>query len=132
MTQNLPATMDDVPASLVDIAETFGFPVVLKLIQHFGGTELKFPKKPGDDHPVVKALGPELGPAVSHFLTGVTIYIPHARTSSARKDILNLEKKGLTRSEIARELKISQRHVRRMANSKGRKNPNQIEMFPED
>ena len=104
----------------------------MKLIQHFGGTELKFPKKPGDDHPVVKALGPELGPAVSHFLTGVTIYIPHARTSSARKDILNLEKKGLTRSEIARELKISQRHVRRMANSKGRKNPNQIEMFPED
>lgn len=132
MSRNLPISLDDVPKSLVDVAETFGLAVVIKLIERFGGLEMRFPQNPADDHPIVKALGPELGPSVSHFLTGVTIYIPHARTKSALRDVLALEKQGLSRSEIARELGISQRHVRRMANATPAKDPNQLDMFSQD
>ena len=132
MTSNLPATIEDVPKSLIDVAETFGFPVVIKLIEEFGGLEVRFPQRPADDHPIIKILGPDVGTSVSHFLTGMTIYIPHARTKSAREEVLVLEKNGMTRSEIARALGISQRHVRRMANATPCKDPNQLDMFPND
>ena len=78
MTQ-LPARIDDLPASLVDVAETLGLQVALSLIQNFGGLEVKFPTHPRADHPVIKALGEEDGYALCEFLGGQQIYVPHAR-----------------------------------------------------
>ena len=72
MTQ-LPARIDDLPASLVDVAETLGLQVALSLIQNFGGLEVKFPARPRADHPVIKALGEEDGYALCEFLGGQQI-----------------------------------------------------------
>lgn len=105
------------PSSLVDIAETLGLRVALRLMQSFGGQEVRFPKRPGPDHPVIKALGEEDGIALCMFLSGEMIYIPHGKARrSAREDVRALEAKGHTRAEIAKVLGISQRHVRRAAN----------------
>ena len=51
MNQNLPAHLEDLPASLVDVAETLGLAVAVDLIRHFGGQEVKFPARPHGDHP---------------------------------------------------------------------------------
>lgn len=116
MTQ-LPARLEDLPKSLVDVAETLGFGVAIRLMQAFGGQEVKFPKAPSDDHPIIKALGLKDGQALCQFLGGFQIYVPHGRhRPSARADVLKLQAAGHDRREIARLLGISQRHVRRAAN----------------
>lgn len=105
------------PSSLVDVAEALGMGVALKLIQNFGGQDVKWPVNPRPDHPVIKALGETDGRAVCEYLAGVPIYIPHARPKrSVSADVAQLEARGMDRAAIARALNISMRHVRRMAN----------------
>lgn len=122
------APRDDLPMSLLDVAETLGVGVAIKLMQSFGGEEVKFPKSPGPDHPVIKALGEDDGHALCQFLGGLLIYVPHGRPRrSARSDILALEAKGHDRRAIARMLGLSQRHVRRAANKSA--DPRQPDLF---
>ena len=118
----------EIPQSLRDVAETLGLDVVLKLIAHFGGQEVKFPKRPHDDHPIIAALGKDAGYALCDFMSGGMIYVPHTRARrSIRLDVLALEQSGKERGEIARLLGVSQRHVRRMANKTC--NPDQFDLF---
>lgn len=111
----LPASMSDLPTSLMDVAEVFGILAVCKLIEHFGGTEVKFPVRLRPEHPVAIALGADAEAICAHF-GGALIYIPHNRTRSLRAEVKRLEKQGLDRTAIARRLRVSQRHVRRLAN----------------
>lgn len=113
---HLPNHRDKLPTSLIDLAETLGLEVALKLVEAFGGQEVKFPMKPRPDHPIIVALGETDGHAVCEYLGGAMIYVPHGRAGSNRRAVANLEQKGYTRGEIARILGISQRHVRRLAN----------------
>lgn len=116
----LPARIDDLPMSLVDVAETLGLRVVLALMQHFGGCDLRFPVRPGADHPVIKALGETDGFALCHFLDGAKLYVPHARRPrSILADVRRMEAQGMDRGAIARTLGVSQRHVRRMSGRQG-------------
>lgn len=124
----LPARAEGLPASLIDLAETLGLSVALKLVQAFGGQEMKFPKSPGPDHPVIKALGETDGHAVCEYLGGAMIYVPHGRAGANRRAVAGLEEKGHTRGEIARMLGISQRHVRRLANGAS-SDPRQSSLF---
>lgn len=117
------------PASLIDLAETLGLKVALQLVAAFGGREMRFPKEPGDDHPVIKALGAEAGRAVCQFLGGQVIYVPHARPAARRQEAAALAGKGMTRGEIARALGLSQRHVRRLANGMPRQDVGQPDLF---
>lgn len=127
MTNKLPARIDDLPTSLIDVAEILGLRVALGLIQSFGGQEIKFPTRPRQDHPVIKALGEADGIALCKLMGGQQVYVPLARASSTRSDILALEARGMDRATIARTLGISQRHVRRMANR--RSDPRQDDLF---
>lgn len=117
MSQRLPARIDDLPASLVDVAETLGLRVALALIQNYGGTEVKFPVRPRPDHPVIKALGEADAFALCDFLGGQQIYVPHSRPPRSRRpEVLELAEQGLNRAEIARRLGLSQRYVRGIVN----------------
>lgn len=131
----LPARADDLPMSLVDVAETLGLAVALKLIAAFGGQELKFPRRPRPEHPIIKALGETDGHAVCEFLSGSMIYVPHGRTGANRRAVIGLQDKGHSRGEIARLLGISQRHVRRLANEGApamRRDGRQMTLFDDD
>lgn len=117
MTDQGPARFEDLPDSLVDVAETLGLKVALELMRHFGGLEVKFPVRPKSDHAVIKALGERDGLALCQFLGGQAIYVPRRRSAGAvGADIQRLEKQGLDRGEIAKLLGLSVRHVRRVAN----------------
>lgn len=112
-----PIAVAGLPKSIRDVAETLGLPLVLNVIQHFGGQEIKFPKFLKEDHPVYRALGKDDATALCSFLSGEMIYVPHMRKRrSIRMDVLALEDAGRERREIASILGVSQRHVRRMAN----------------
>lgn len=115
------------PHSLIDIAETLGLPLALRLMAAFGGQELRIPKEPVPGHPILKALGETDGRALCQYLADEKIYVPHGRPArNARAAVLELERKGRSRREIARLLGLSQRHVRRMAN---RGDPDQPDLF---
>lgn len=110
-------TARDLPESMIDIAEILGVGVALGLMQAFGGEDLKFPRRPEPDHPILKALGEEAGRALCSHMKGGSLYVPHGRKpKSSRAAVLALEEKGLDRRAIARSLGLSQRHVRRAAN----------------
>lgn len=116
------------PASVRDIAETLGLEIVIRLVEHFGGVELRIPHKLHPDHKLM-VLGLDHAQALCEYCPGDTILVPvslTARTNS--KSVQDLEDKGLKRWEIARELGITQRHVRRLANSSC-EDPNQMSMF---
>jgi hypothetical protein len=130
MTIHLPVSIDNLPTSLVDVAETLGMRVALALIQHFGGQDVKFPRLPRPDHPVILALGETDGFALCQFLHGAQIYVPHARPAkSVRADVLRMEARGMDRASIARALGVTTRHVRRVANR--RDDDRQPDLFPE-
>jgi len=111
------------PESLIDLAETLGVRVALVLISEFGGRELRIPKNPGPDHPIIKALGETDGRAVCHFMGDQFVYIPHGRAGARRQSVQDLSTKGRTRGEIARLLGLSERHVRRLANVPDKRQP---------
>lgn len=124
---HLPVRTEGLPASLIDLAETLGLPVALRLIQAFGGQELRFPQNPPSDHPIIKALGETDGYAVCDYLGGAMIYVPHGRAGANRQAVAGLAAKGHRRREIAKILGISQRHVRRLANEPAE--PRQPDLF---
>ena len=128
MTQ-LPARIDDLPASLVDVAETLGLRVVLGLITHFGGLEVKFPAKPAPDHAIIKALGGEDGYALCSYLGGQAVYVPKRAFRISAEEIARLEAQGYNRQAIARLLDTSQRHVRRVANRDSSADDDQGDLF---
>lgn len=104
------------PASIEEIAETIGVRLALKIVQAFGGLEIKFPVRPHDQHPVILALGVEDGYEICRYMGGSLISVPHCRPPrNARAQIAKLEAEGLSRGEIAKRLGLTQRHVRRYA-----------------
>lgn len=104
------------PSSIEEIAETIGVRLALKIVQVFGGREIKFPVRPHDQHSVILALGKDDGYEICKYMGGSLISVPHCRPrKNARDEIAKLEALGLSRGEIARRLGITQRHVRRYA-----------------
>lgn len=115
----------DLPLSIIDLVETLdefrgagvGLRVALKLMQAFGGRDVKFPPNPKPDHPVVQALGMDDAAALCEHLAGNQIYVPHGRgPRSQRQAVKALAAEGRDRTAIAAALGISERHVRRLAN----------------
>ncbi|QGA56177.1 hypothetical protein [Brucella sp. 2280] len=118
------------PASIEEIAETIGVRLALKIVQVYGGREIKFPTRPNDDHPVIQALGKEDGYAICKYMNGNLLSVPHCKPPrSARTAIKQLEADGLSRGEIARRLGITQRWVREVANGPP---SNQIDLFADN
>jgi hypothetical protein len=111
---HLPARMEDIPASLVDVAEEVGIRPVLALIEAFGGLEMSFPESPSADHRLVKALGEADAKAICSVLGGQTTYVPRNAARKTASEVRRLELEGLGPDQIARKLKISVRHVRRL------------------
>ncbi|MCW5711282.1 helix-turn-helix domain-containing protein [Shinella sp.] len=117
------------PRSIREIAETIGVRLALKLVQEFGGLEIRFPAQPDDQHPVIRALGKEDGYAICKYMDGSKLSVPHCRPPrSARAEILRMEAEGLSNAEIARRIGITQRWVRKVVKSPP---PNQLNMFEE-
>ncbi|KQI69396.1 hypothetical protein AN189_02955 [Loktanella sp. 3ANDIMAR09] len=113
--RNIP--LDALTGSMQDVAETLGMGMVFALVEHFAGVELKVPHKLRDGHKLM-ALGREQAEMLCDFYGDNTIHVPTTLDpGQVRRRVLELEARGLKRWEIAREVNISQRHVRRLANS---------------
>lgn len=128
----------DLPLSIIDMVETLdefhgagtGLRVALKLIANYGGRDIRFPKLPPDDHPVVLALGMDDALALCQFLGGNQIYVPHNRPrKSYRNAVKSMQDEGRNRAEIASALGLTERYVRMIANKPP---PPSLPLFPDE
>lgn len=105
-----------IPASMQDIADVFGLSMVIALVHNFAGLELRIPHRLKDDHQLMK-LGRDNAEALCDYCPGDTIHVPITLDRSRlKRQVDDLQAKGFKRQEIAQELGITQRHVRRLAN----------------
>lgn len=120
--------IEALPKSIRDIAETLGMTIVFQLVEHFGGVELRIPHSLKPDH-MLMVLGEEHAKMLCRYCPEDTIHVPMSLFGKRlKKQIDALEERGFKRWQIARELNISQRHVRRLANTEP-KNSNQPDLF---
>jgi hypothetical protein len=120
-----------IPESMQDIAEVLGAGIVFALIEHLGGTEIKVPYKLREGHRL-EAIGRPQALMLCEYFPERKIHIPlNLDRSRLKLQVDELEKRGLKRREVARELGITQRHVRRLAN-KEPPDERQLDMFSDD
>ena len=116
-------TNSSLPISVAEMADVLGLPFVVKLVERFGGVELRIPHKLHEKHQLM-ALGGDDATKLCAYCPGDTILVPISLMTGRRKGMVaKLQEKGFNRSQIARQIGISQRHVRRLANP--HKDPNQ-------
>jgi hypothetical protein len=120
------------PSSVQDIAETLGLAIVINLVEHFAGVELRIPHKLKPDHKLM-ALGKDQAEALCDFCPEDTILVPISLTKrNLHREVTALQGRGMKRWEIARELNVTQRHVRRIANKEPPPDDRQLDMFSGD
>jgi DNA-binding NarL/FixJ family response regulator len=99
------------------MADQIGLAAALRLAMDFGGRPLYIPKnEPGDDHPIVRAIGRPAALQLTRMFGSETIEIPlgpntHDAQLSAK--IRTRLAAGQSESKIARALRIHIRTVRR-------------------
>lgn len=109
----MPDTSSPIPLSLADVEAQFGQSVALQLMQLFGGLDVRFSKTPKPE--MVQVMGMELAQEVCDFLRGQQFYVPHGRVGQRHQEVKQLQAKDLPQGEIARQLGLSVRHVRRLS-----------------
>ena len=120
---------DALPASMQDIADAFGLGMVIALVDNFGGLELRIPHRLTDDHKLM-VLGRIQAEMLCDTYAGDTIHVPLTLDRKRlKRQVDDLQAKGFKRQEIARELGITQRHVRRLANAEPPPDDRQLDMF---
>lgn len=104
------------------VAQTLGHEIAPLLIEHFGGVDLRVPKKMRADHHIAECLGYANACGLSDYAGGGTLSIPkQPRTAKSKRDqnIKQMIEAGKTRPEIARHLKMTTRNLRRVTDDLG-------------
>lgn len=106
---------------LYGLSELIGLANAMKLVEAYGGTTLYVPQTISDSHKIAVLIGIDAAKKLSAEYPGTTITIPlsttgdHAQQAAVRREkIRELKSQGLSHSAIARELKTTDRTVRKV------------------
>ena len=113
----MPNRKTDIPTSMEDVADLFGQGVALKLMRLYGGQDVEFPKNLRDGHEWISVFGAGIAHELCHFLSGQRMYVPRGGARQTLREIKALEKLGKKRHEMAKLLRVSERHIRRLSES---------------
>ena len=111
------------PGVLGEIAEIAGLNAAMAVAETVGGTRAYISRRPGPDHWLTRAVGPEAATLIAnHFTTGRTgieIEFPLGSAGSYNRErrqrarrLIELTERGLFTAAIARQLGITDRAVR--------------------
>lgn len=104
-------------SAIAYITEILGVAFREKLTKSFGGTTVLVPKQASaltDTHPLVMNLGRAEAEELCAALAGECLYVPTGRRSIRPEQVEAATLAGKPTRSIARELGISDRHVRRI------------------
>lgn len=106
--------IDALPKSLADVAERCGMETAVALVQHFGGGRVWIPQTWRKDHPL-NIIGEDRAKELCSFVGPQILDVPkNLLTPEARyKLILDLGGQGTIQRDIARQLGLTARTIRR-------------------
>lgn len=112
------------PPSMAAFAEAFGLGAALQLMQLYGGQDVLFTKQPKPE--MIDAFGEDRAEEINGFFNAQQIYIPNGKPAKLLDEVKRLQKSNVDQHEIARQLGISNRHVRRLSPAA----PKPMPLFP--
>lgn len=106
---------------LYGLSELIGLANAMKMVEAYGGRPKYIPQKIGIDHELAVLIGIDAAQKLAAEYPSTTITIPlsttgdHARQAAARRArIRELKDQGLSHNQIARELRTTDRTVRKV------------------
>lgn len=109
------------PPFLYGLSELIGLPNTMKLVEAYGGIGLYVPKTVDAEHKLARLIGLEVAQKLVQAYPGATLAIAlsatgdHAKQGAIRRHkIRELRKQGKSHSQIARELRTTDRTVRKV------------------
>lgn len=106
--------LEDLPESLREIAEAFGYDVAEIIRSNFAGIRLFVPKRLSDGHRLIGLLGEEMARRLSHHFGGETLFIPRgaqAERNQRNQEIIRRYDEGVPVRVMAQEYKLTERQV---------------------
>lgn len=105
---------DVLPQSVRDLIELLGFAPTFKLVEHFGGTELRVPHKFDPGHLITRIVGHEASARFVQNYAGEVLYIPKPDTvmrAQRNRKIKAKHEAGASAVSLAHEFNLSYRHI---------------------
>lgn len=126
--------MTEMPKPTAQVEAYFdilGPDLTIEFLLTFGGADLDFPKRPGENSQLVQCVGHDRATALATAVDHSRRRIPTAKPWLAAA----LKSKGLSQAEIARKLHTTDVTVRKWLNTARQKwpeNPAQLPLFPDE
>lgn len=116
------ASPPDLPAAFGRIAARLGLPLALRIETVYGGQDLSIPKRPGDDHHLVKSLGREDADALAAaYGPNKSFYVPRVgeRLKRAARDraIIADADGGMTANRLAKKYGLCAKQIKNIVNA---------------
>jgi hypothetical protein len=126
---NLPARFPAPPGVQLaeELAAVVGAEAAHRLFDAFGGRSIYVPARPGPNHPITVAIGAERAALLAEYYHQVRLDFP--LSASKRRRAIELSRTGVPVGEIARQLWLTDRHVRRILAEARRAPPGQPGLF---
>lgn len=114
------------PPLLQELADTIGREPALVLAEEFGGVSEYIPLKAKSNHKFAKQIGMERMSILCETYGGIWMTIPRGVNLDPKKPQIQKMLGQKSHRQIARELGVSERYVRRIANEKPQASPGML------
>lgn len=139
ITELPPVNADEVPESLRHVLDGLGIEVVRVIMERWGGLVWQVPASPPPDHELWRLFDEETVRRFCAYCGGEVLSVPTATRERRRRMVLDLLADGMSTTEVARHLGMTERAVRRIRNGAPQRiarlgrpaDPRQLPMFPE-
>lgn len=107
--------LDDLPATLQEVAELVGLPATIALVERWGGIRVFVPRADNlhEAHPLVQALGPEAARKLAEYFDGSELPVPRAAAAlrRLRDETIRAARGEAPAARLAREHGLTERQI---------------------
>lgn len=106
--------VEELPQSLVDVAEVIGLPATLALVEAAGGVRIYVPERLSDDHRLIEWLGREAAALLSASFAMEELVVPRCAEALRRvrnRQIRHERDQGARPAELALRYRLTERQV---------------------
>lgn len=107
--------IEELPASLAEVAEAIGLAATLSLVEHAGGVRIYVPERLTDDHRLVEWIGREAAARLSESFSMEELIVPRCAEALRRVRNRHMRRErqelGARPAELALRYRLTERQV---------------------